>query len=218
MKKGYEQTYEWVIKLLQDCDFEESSKRLGLALVSDDKIAVNFLGRKHIVAKDGIELAENPIGWSYKAKENEYNLKSVLGYYVLSEADAEPLNDFCPFAHFSSGIFDKHGDDYANSPLTKAYGNDYGKFRDAAEKLGMEFEKEKSPGQYVWRYCLLPRIPVKLVYYEGDDEYPSKIQTLYDKTAIRYYKFEPLAVLHGCFTGGLAAIGEVLRGPAAGAI
>jgi hypothetical protein len=210
MKNGSEQTYEWVIKLLQDCDFDESAKRLGLTLLSENKIESGFLGRKYIVAKDGIELAENRFNWSYKTKENEYNLKSVLGYYVLSKADTEPLNDFCPLAHFSSGIFDKHGDDYANDPLTKAYGNDYGKFRAAAERLGMMFEKEKSPGQYVWQYGLLPKIPVKLVYYEGDDEYPSKIQILLDKTAILFYKFEPLAVLHACLTHALAAAAEVL--------
>jgi hypothetical protein len=210
MKNGSEQTYEWVIKLLRDCDFSESAKRLGLMPLPENKITIDFLGRRYIVAKDGIELVENRFNWSYKTKENDNNLKSVLGYYVLSKADTEPRNDFCPFAHFSSGIFDKHEDNYANNPLTKAYGNDYGKFLAAAERLGMVFEKEKSPGQYVWQYRLLPKIPVKLVYYEGDDEYPSKIQILFDKTAILFYKFEPLAVLHVCLTHALAAVAEVL--------
>jgi hypothetical protein len=209
-KNGSEQTYEWVVKLLQDCDFEKSAKRLGLTPLCENKVEVSFLGRKYIIAKCGIELAENPLGWSYKTKENDCNLKSVLGYYVLSKANTEPQNDFCPLAHFSSGIFDKHEDNYANNPLTTAYGNDYGKFCAAAEKLGMTFEKEKSPGQHVWLYGLLPKIPIKLIYYEGDDEYPSKIQILFDKTAIQFYKFEPLAVLHICLTHALTAVAEVL--------
>jgi hypothetical protein len=61
---------------------------------------------------------------------------------------------------------------------------------------------------YVWKYTVLPKIPIKIVYYEGDDEYPTNLQILFDKTAIKIYKFEPLAFLYGCFSEGFASIGE----------
>jgi hypothetical protein len=77
----------------------------------------------------------------------------------------------------------------------------------------MTFEFEKSSGKHVWNYLLLPKLPVKIIYYEGDDEYPTKLQILYDKTAIKIFKFEPLAVLHGCFIHGLAAVGESEESP-----
>lgn len=206
MKKGYEQTYDWVIKLLQQCDFNESSKRLNLKLV-EDTIMINFLERTYLISKDSIDLAEEKIVWTVKAEGYDYNLKSVLGYYVLSEADVEPENDFCAIGHFSHGIF--RDDGWVDTQFSKVFGNDYTKFCKVAEKLGMIFEGEKSSGQYIWRYSLLPKMPLKLIYYEGDDEYPTKLQVLYDKTAIKLYKFEPLAVLHHCFIGGLAAIGLV---------
>ncbi|MDR3335084.1 MAG: DUF3786 domain-containing protein [Treponema sp.] len=206
MKKGYEVTYEWVIKLLQDCDFDESSKRLGLKQVSQNNILINFLERTYIIAKDRIGLTEQKIDWTPKTEGYDYNLKSVLGYYLLSEANLEPGNDFCLLTHFSGGVFG-NGSPWPDS-LGKVYGNDYKKFCRIAEKLGMVFETEKRAGQYVWSYTLLPKIPIKIMYYEGDDEYPTTLQILYDKTAIQFYKFEPLAVLHFCFIEGLAAIGE----------
>jgi hypothetical protein len=208
MKNGYEVTYEWGVKLLKDCDFDESSKRLGLTQVSQDKVLIDFLGRTYTLSKDGIELTEQKILWTPKSEGYDFNLKSVLGYYLLSEADTEPENDFCLLTHFSSGVFGSGSGSWKPGELGEVYGEDYDKFRVTAEKLGMVFETEKTSGQYVWRYSLLPKMPVKLIYYEGDDEYPTTIQVLFDKSAIKIYKFEPLAVLHGCFIAALAAIGQ----------
>ncbi|MDR0562727.1 MAG: DUF3786 domain-containing protein [Spirochaetaceae bacterium] len=205
MKKGYELTYNWVMDLLQSCDFKESAKRLNLRL-SGDAVMIAFLGRTYAVSKEAIRLAEEKILWLSKKEGYEYHVKSVLGYYLLSEADAEPQNDFCTLAHFSHGIFENR--ELSGDRLTSVFGADYNKFRKAAEKLSMRFEGEKSSGQYVWSYLLLPKIPIKIVYYEGDEDYPAKVQVLYDKTAILFFKFEPLAVLHGSFIEGFAAVGE----------
>ncbi|MDR2601278.1 MAG: DUF3786 domain-containing protein [Spirochaetaceae bacterium] len=209
MERGYIKTYNWVMKLLQDCDFEESSKRMGLRLISQNKIVVNFLDRTYFITKDAIELAGQKIKWTVRINDYagyEYDLKSVLGYYLLSESDADPANDFCPLEHFSRGVF-RNNDNFLG-PLERVYGKNYEEFKNAAEKIGMTLEMEKSSGKHSWKYMLLPRMPVKIIYYEGDDEYPTKLQVLYDKSAIKILKFEPLAVLHGCFVKGLAAIGE----------
>jgi hypothetical protein len=101
------------------------------------------------------------------------------------------------------------GGDIFNNALGRVYGADYQKFSGVAEKLGMVFEENKSNLKYTWRYSLLPKIPIKIIYYVGDEEYPTKLQLLYDKTAILFYKIEPLAVLNGCFVEALAAIGEL---------
>jgi hypothetical protein len=206
MKKGYEQTYDWVISLLQHCDFAESAKRLNLKLV-ENNIEINFLERIYTISKEGIGLSKENLVWISTTEGYEYNLKSVLGYYVLSEADVEPENDFCTLPYFSHGIF--INTDWKHDRLGDVFGKDYAKFCEVARKLAMSFEGEKSSGQYIWKYLLLPKMPIKIIYYEGDEEYPTKLQILYDKTAIKLYKFEPLAVLHACFIEGLAGMGEM---------
>jgi hypothetical protein len=211
MERGYIKTYNWVMKLLQSCDFEESSNRMGLRHIAPHKAAVDFLERTYVITKEAIELAEQKIQWAYKTngyEGYEYDLKSVLGYYLLSEADGDPVNDFCTLGYFSGGVFGRN--DIFSGPLERVYGGNYEKFQETAEKMGMALELEKPSEKYVWNYTVLPKIPVKIIYYEGDDEYPTKLQILYDKTAITILKFEPLAVLHGCFIHGLAAIGETI--------
>jgi hypothetical protein len=210
MQRGYEKTYDWVVKLLQDCNFADAAKRLGLTQTSPSEVSIEFLGRVYLVNKSGVHLAEQKIAWSVNSEGFDHNLKSVLGYYVLSDANLDPIDDFCTMANFSHGIFrDRPGGDSSNDPLGKVYGADYQKFRMVAEKIGMAHEESKPNVKYIWRYTLLPKLPIKIVYYEGDEEYPTKLQLLFDKTAILVYKFEPLAVLNGCFTEALAAIGEI---------
>lgn len=201
MKRGYELTYEWVVKLLAGLDFEDASRRLSVPRDGSGALSVGFLGREYSITKDGVELAGESLRWSVTAEGFDFNLRSVLGYYALSEADCEPGDDFCPIGHFSHGVFDQNA--WA-SPLSKAYGNDFEKFLAVTGALGM------TRSERFWSYRLLPKIPVKLAYYEGDDEFPTEIRVLLEKTAIKYFKFEPLAVLHRCFTLGLAALANAL--------
>jgi hypothetical protein len=209
MQRGYEKTYDWVVKLLQECDFEDAAKRLDLSLISPEEVSLEFLGRTYLVNRQGVRLGEEKIPWSVDAEGFDYNLKSVLGYYVLSPANLDPIGDYCVITSFSKGVF-REGDegDIFNNPLGKVYGADYRKFCAVAEMLGMAPEESRPNLKYTWRHRMLPKIPIKIVYYEGDDEYPTKLQLLYDKTAILFYKFEPLSVLNGCFIMALAAIGE----------
>jgi hypothetical protein len=98
MKKGYEQTYEWVLKLLQDYDLAEAAKQLDIKQISKNHLAIDFLGRTYLISNDTIELTGQAIEWSIKREGFEYNIKSVLGYYVLAESSPEPLNDYCQSA------------------------------------------------------------------------------------------------------------------------
>jgi hypothetical protein len=205
VEKGHEKTYKWVMGLLKDADFEDAAKRMGLKLISKDELSVDFLGRTYSITRDDITVKSHTVNWDTGSCIFELNTKSVLGYYALSEADVEPANDFCLLSSFSHGVFASGNNSMSGGPLSKAYGTDYQAFREAALELGMRDEGMQGAGKK-WHYDLLPKMPVKLIYYEGDDEFPTDIKILFDKTAIQIYKFEPLAVLNACFAQGLAAI------------
>jgi hypothetical protein len=101
MEKGYIKTYNWVQGLLKTCDFSDSAKRLGLEQIREDAVLVNFFDRTYEISKDDIALIREKIIWTAGYEGYEFDLKSVLGYYVLSEAETEPLNEYCPLEHFS---------------------------------------------------------------------------------------------------------------------
>jgi hypothetical protein len=206
MGKGHVQTYNWVAGLLKNCDFDDVEKRLGFERAADGALTIKFLGREYRITKTGVELMEVPAVSSGFSEIFELNTRSVLGYYALSDGNCEPVMDFYPLSYFSHGIFSgaSHDGVLAAGPILKATGGNYKKFCAAANKLGLVFDETRGEGKYAWSYRLLPKLPVKTVYYEGDDEFPSGIKILYDKTAPLFFKFEPLAVLNSCFIQALA--------------
>jgi hypothetical protein len=209
MQKGYEKTYNWVKSLLKDCDFSDSSKRLGLKQISENKVLITIFDRTYQITKDDIELLEQKTIWNVDSEGYEYNLKSVLGYYVLSKVDVEPVYEYSTLVHFSGGIFRESSSWFSmiNNKFSSIFGNSYEKFKEIMDILGMEYEEGSRNGKYVWNYKILPKIPIKLVFYEGDDEYPSKLQILYDNNALKLFNFEQLAVLHGSIFELLFSIG-----------
>jgi hypothetical protein len=176
---------------------------MGLITAERGAASIGFLGRTYRIAKDGISLTDSLVPWTVGSEGFEHNLKSVLGYYLLSGFNGEPMNDFCLLSHFAHGVFDNRP--AWDDPLVPVYGDEPEKLGRVGEALGFLPE---AAGR--WHYALFPKMPVKIVYYEGDDEYPPNIPVLFDKTAIQVYKFEPLAVLYGCFRHALAAVGNVI--------
>jgi hypothetical protein len=207
MGKGHVQTYNWVAGLLKDCDFDDAERRLGFGRAADGALTIKFLSHEYRITKNGVELTDAVALYTGFSEIFDLNTRSVLGYYALSDGNCEPVMDFYPLSHFSHGIFSgaSHDGVLAAEPIRKATGGDYKKFCAAAKKIGLVFEETRGEGKYVWSYRLLPKLPVKAVYYEGDDEFPSDVRILYDKTAPLFFKFEPLAVLNSCFIHALAS-------------
>ncbi|MDR1029909.1 MAG: DUF3786 domain-containing protein [Treponema sp.] len=202
MANGYEQTYKVIVPRLQDCNFIGAAKNLGFTLLSEDALSIDFLGRTYTVTKAGVRPVDE--------KEVQVNILSVLVYYAISKGKGEPWYDFCLLHQFSQGLFTSKGPgtNWQTAPLRKEFGASYQHFADTAAELGLIYEGSRVPGTHTWQYRLLPKIPVKVIYYEGDDEFPCDIHILYDKTAISFLDFEPLAVLNGCFINHLAAFGK----------
>jgi hypothetical protein len=209
MEKGYTKTYNWVKGLLNNCDFSDSSKRLGLKQISEKAIIINFFDRTYKISKEDIELIEQKTIWTTDSEGYEFDLKSVLGYYVLSDANVEPMHDYCSIGQFSGGVFrESLGLNNTNKRFIDTFGIGYKKFAKLMGILGLEYEDGSRDGKYIWNHTLLPKMPVKFIFYEGDDEFPSKMQILFDKTAIRIYKFEQLAVLHGIIFEAIISLGK----------
>jgi hypothetical protein len=116
MEKGHEITYNWVKNLLRNCDFSDSSKRLGLKQISENQVLINFFDRTYKTTKDDMELIEQKTIWNIDSESYEYNLRSVLGYYVLSKANIEPAHEYSTLGHFSGGVFRESSSWFSNEP------------------------------------------------------------------------------------------------------
>jgi hypothetical protein len=88
------------------------------------------------------------------------------------------------------------------APMERYFASNYSKFSEAATRLG-GIEQETQVGKHLWRFNVLPKIPVKLVFYESDDEFPVSIQIMLDRTALQFLEFECLAFMVGCLVRAL---------------
>jgi hypothetical protein len=131
------------------------------------------------------------------------NNRSVLLYYLLSHGSGDPEKCFVLFESLPGMIGGLHTElRIMNRPLERCFRNDYAKFGEAALTLG-GVAQEACAGKHVWDFAVLPKIPVRVAFYEADDEFPANIQIMLDQTALRFLEFECLAFLVGCFVHAL---------------
>jgi hypothetical protein len=194
MTSGYDSIYAGLVARLPECDFQESAGRLGLEYV-EGGVQVSFLKREYRITRVGVEpLDGQPVN---------VNNRSVLLYYLLSKGQGEPGDAYILFESLPrmvSGLSLQKR--LMSSPLERYFGNDFVKFGKAAGKLGGMVE-ESRPGKHVWKFNVLPKIPLKTVFYEADDEFPVSIQIMLELTVLQFLDFECTAFMVGCFVHAL---------------
>ena len=204
VKGGYESICCGLIARLSGCDVQEAADRLGLEYV-DGGIRVRFLGREYRIAADGVEPVDG--------HRVDVNTRSALLYYLLSKGQGDPEGAYVLFEaipRMISGLSAQNR--LMNAPLERQFGNDYAKFSDAARRLGGR-EGESGVGKHLWGFNVLPKIPLRIVFYEADEEFPASIQIMLDRTALRFLEFECLAFMVGLFVRALiktAQYGDVV--------
>lgn len=191
MSSGYEQIYESLIPKLSKCDFLEVAERLGLSLQPDGSLSVNFLGREYEISSRGV----NPTD----GKPVNVNNRSVLAYYALSKGMGEPAFSYVPISYLAgTEIIFSTNIRWMTDPLGKVFSGNYVTFSETMRRLDGVFNGKLKSGGYSWLLKALPKIPLQIVYYDGDNEFPCEVQILFDKNASRFMEFECLAFLEGC--------------------
>jgi hypothetical protein len=198
MISGYEQIYLDLIPRLSECNLAESAARLGLEVLPDGNVRAEFCGRDYVITHAGVDPMDgNPVN---------VNNRSVLAHYILSKGSGEPENSFLPLSRMTSVIAaQKDLGKLGVVPLLREFGEDHDRFRFAATKLNGIFEGGSADGGHSWYFQILPKIPIRLIFYAADEEFPADIQILLDRSAPRFIDIEGLHFLTGCFTRALIA-------------
>ena len=196
MINGYNQIYLGLLPKLSECDFKEIAERLGFKYISSGKIAIDFLGRGYIITPDGVTAADG--------EPTNVNFRNVILYYVLSAGSGEPKYSFVPLHRLTGMIAGSHAitDKIMNAPLIREFDNNIERLKSSVSVLGGVYEG-MIRGSHSWLINVLPKIPVKFIFYETDEEFPADIQIMLDETAPSFMDFECLAFLCGCLVSAL---------------
>ena len=180
-------------------------------------VTVPFFGVPHLVTHPGGEVgaattaAGRDAGAADRAAAAEYGpvhvaVTVLLLHYLLTASGAPPSGRWAAYRELPGGLF------YAASfaaraeePLARAFGADAAgleAFRAAARRAGGE---ELDLADAACSFAALPRVPVAVLVWQGDDELPGDARVLYDAGAEDYLPPEDLAGLGGQLSRRLAA-------------
>lgn len=120
----------------------------------------------------------------------------VLLLHYLITATGAPVNETwitfrqVPSGHFYYPSFVKR----AIAPLVHCFGQDPDGLGKIAERMGKRID---GPGDVALKIEALPRVPVVLSLWKGDDEFPAEANVYFDSTVASYLPTEDIAYLAG---------------------
>lgn len=199
MHGGYDSIYRGLVARLPECDFREAAGRLGLDH-SDGSVRLTFLGRPYRITRDGVQCDDG--------RPTNVNTLSVLLYYLFSTGRGDPEGSYVLVEALPRmvGMLGAQSR-LMTDPLERHFADGYGAFSAAATRLG-GVEEASRAGSHLWKFSVLPKIPVKLAFEEADDDFPVGVQIMLDRTAIEFLEFECLAFMIGCLVRALIETAE----------
>jgi len=165
--------------------FSEIAAGLGVGL-DRGSLSIRCLGRDYLMAPDGTIAADGPLApW----------LQILLLHYVRTRGSAAPSGSWVSFTDLKAALMKaKSFTRDCEEPLRELFDRDPLPVEQALERLGAA-RLPGTPAPVAWRILALPRVPVLLLYWPHDEEFPSKIKILFDATADRFLDVESLTFL-----------------------
>ena len=193
---GYLQIYQDLLKELSKADLDWSGRRLGLHQNLSGEIEIPCLGKIFLISNTGLR---HPEGTSPPSP-----LGSVLIHYLLKGNQGEPANQFVKLEALASPVFkNNYSQGALEFPLIKCFKGRVPELLAVAESLGGRPGGESGLGSVSLVFNLLPQIPIQLIFYDQDAEFPARVTLLYDRNATLFIEFEYLAVLATHFVQAL---------------
>ncbi len=120
----------------------------------------------------------------------------ALGIYYFHTADGAPLaGDWVSFAELPDGrIYDHAFQGYSGNEVVKAFGLDVEGFKRACEKAG---GRPETFGDAAYSFQALPRLPLLVNFWCGDEDFPSTCKILFDRSLSHYLPTDVAAILGG---------------------
>jgi hypothetical protein len=197
MPGGYEKIYHWQAAKLAGADLTGPAAGLGLVAIGPGVVRVGLFGRDYLVDGTGVRPADGG-----PASPNQL---SLVAHYALSPGRGEPAYEFVPLDRLSGpapgqpGAGRTLGRDYLNRALARRFDRDPEALAAAAARLGGRDLGRDSSGGRAWLFHPFPKVPLKLIVHEADEEFPASYRLLFDLSAPAFMVFEALGFLAGLF-------------------
>lgn len=126
---------------------------------------------------------------------------AMLLYYLVT-ADGAPLTGrWVSFADLPDGrTYNAAFQGYTGDEIVKRFGLDLEGFKSACSQAG---GKPVDAGSASFVFQALPKVPLMVTYWLGDEDFPSSCRVLFDESASHYLPIDACAILGSTLTGRL---------------
>ncbi|MBW2122443.1 MAG: DUF3786 domain-containing protein [Deltaproteobacteria bacterium] len=152
-----------------------------------EEIVLSFFGDPHTVTFPEIEI------FSPRTDKISLVTRIMLLHYLIRADGTELEGTLIPYKEIPggrmyAGVFDKR----VTEGLIRVFGQKPGDFLRAGLAMG---GNQADFGDASFSLVILPRVPVTLVLWRGDEEFPPSVQVLFDRSIDRYLSLEDVVVL-----------------------
>lgn len=199
---GYCRIYRDLLGRLAQADMVHAAANLGLVLNEGEEARIPFAGRLYFISSNGVRRADGGRVFDTAG--------SVLIHYVLRGGPHRPAGQFVTFAELAGPLF-AHGS-YSQGamerPVVQRFQGRSADLMAAAAALGGRLGGEGGLGSISLLFDLLPNIPLQLIFYDRDEEFPARATLLFDRNATLFLEFEFFAVAATLFVHALVERGH----------
>ena len=178
-------------------DIKQQCSRGGAHYVHPDRVTIEYLNQSYAISIPGMEISFGDNLNHGEGQENpeDIDLKDriLILHYLITANGTPATGKLIGFKQVPGGLFE-----YASfsrevlSPLLKHFGNEPELLVEAAANLG---GAEAGYGDVAVSIKAFPNVPVVIVLWRGDDEFPPNASILFDSTVADYLSTEDMSVL-----------------------
>lgn len=173
--------------------------------VGAQQLRLDVFGRSFVVRCPDFRVSEADSGVAADVRRQAHVL-----YYLKMATGAPVTGRWISFRELRDGMnYHQAFQGYSGNALLRALDGNLARFKAAAARLGAAPQPMADAAYAVWA---LPRVPMAVVFWDGDDEFPPHLQVLFDASASDYLPAAGLAGLGAELCAMLRQADEQQRG------
>lgn len=187
---NYTAAYEKSVARFQEMPLAEIEHFSGYA-VQGNRIEVNFLGQRYKVEYPSAKFEPEP----QADGELPIFARILILHYLCNQTEKSVTDQLISFKELPGGsIYNQPFSNRAIRPMVEHFGEQPERLLEAAQNIG---GKPVKLGDVAVTLNVFPKIPVTLVLWQADEEFPASGNILFDRSASEFLPTEDYAVLAG---------------------
>jgi hypothetical protein len=201
----YKESFRLACEELRKRDASALATAAGAEFSPEQGLVVPFLGVKY-----RLEIhPETDIFPADSTKEVPLPDRILIAHYLLGAAGKNLTGKLItyrqvPDGHFYFDAFQRR----ARDPFVNFFGNKGHLFVKCAEMIGAA---PVDTGDFAMEFSVFPHVPVQLVLWSGDEEFPPDATILFDESVQRLLSAEDIAVMSGGLVYRLIGLGRKIQ-------